>query len=1091
MSHLQKQMSALIACGLWMAISVSAGAQNAPVLDELESAVVPQVLPVILTGEGLKQEGYPTTVSFNGVPVPPEDFLDVSAVRIVVLAPAAATSGPVQVEVGGALSNAREVTVTAAQYVPDQLIAEPHLGAHGGRLLAMTGLRLIEVVPIGETIFYHLAIDDGRGIPQAIRDLFMTGLVTSVSANFTGSLQDLPSKQNAESPDDPLFSEQYGPQRIRALDERSDTPDAQRLATGKGKIISIIDSGIDHEQQYDLIFKVIDEYDYIHDDPAADDEHGHGTHVAGIAAAKKGLVWGIVGIAPDAELLAMKVADATGKDLKELHVAKAIRDSVAKGAHIINLSLRFPDPVPVMKQALEEALTQNVFVVAAAGNTGDGNPATLDPAGYPAGFSDALLPSGIMAVGNSDKADQIYARSTNQHYVDLAAPGTDILSSLPNFQHGKMTGTSMAAPHVSGVAALMLEVDPNLSPSQLECLMELTAVDRGTPGKDIAFGHGRVDAYAAVHAVQSLGGRYHLLPRECNVIFKPPNGGGFNLPFPAIGIIKVTNAVHANNPPGPFVFQGNPVVWTYLVWNAGNVPLANIQVNDNRIGAINCPGNQLNSGQFMVCVANGIAAAGQYANQATVTAQDPLGFPVVDIDKSHYFGVPLPPPPDPPVPLVSLYGQGWPNQILAVTADSLTALVATFPEKTVKIDLQTRAVTEFGGFPARPASDVVVAPDQEYALVVDFPGSEQAVFGLLRRIHLVTGEEKIVALHAPVTEITVTADGSQALIGTTWGLEIVDLATMTTRQLREVRAITGISITADGSKALVGVPQGIAVINLPSGTWTLLPIGPIFTGIALSGDNATAVAGVAGGVVLVDLESYATTLLGTGTPVSSILLTPDNNQAVFAALFGAVIVDLAAKTYVQVPAPPVPVTDIELSTDGSVALFGSTAGLTMVDLANRTHSTIALPLPAVTGLSLSPDSLWAVVGISGGIAIVDLQIKDVEIVQTLGMPITNVAITPDSMTGLVGIPSGIVIVDLPTATADVLGTAYPLVTPSITPDGSKAIFGTLEGISIIDIGENTVEKVYDSPPILNLLPNSGQPPLNPAGERGNPGPSDG
>lgn len=1111
MAAFLRKISVLAAVWLGAMTALPAWAQITPVLDAIEpNVVVPQRLPVELTGDGFLQEGFATTISFNGTTVPAEDVLAISAVRILVLVPAGATSGPVRVHVGAAMSNGWEVAVTEGDYVPDEVIAVPHVGAHGGRLLALSALRLLEVVPIAETVYYHLAIDDGRGIPQAIRDLFATGLVTTASANFIYSAQALPSKQTASPPNDPYFAPkpptdpafdpaeyglQYGPQRIRAIDGRKDTPDAQRLAAGKEKIIAVIDTGIDAAHE-DLQGKVIGFKDFVNNKLEAYDDDGHGTHVAGIAAAHKNNAKGIVGIAPEAKLYGVKVLSPTGGI--ETDLMKGVWHAVRIGAQVINLSLESKAPF-IDRKFLDDALAQNRVLVIAAGNSGDGDPEKLDPKRYPAAYSHDQNPDGIIAVANSRANDEIFTKdplskgSTNEKYVDVAAPGHKIWSTFPGNQYKEMTGTSMAAPHVSGVVALMLEVDPRLSPTQIECLLEITAVDRGVPGKDIAFGHGRVDAYAAVHAVQSLGERYHLLPPECNSLKPLPPGPVPPGPVPPIqpppvadiAINKFSNGVWSPVPPGPFIPVGGAVRWTYLVRNTGGLPLAGIAVVDARIGAVACPAGILPPGGFMFCAANGFALPGQYKNVATVTALDPAGAVVGNFDIGHYFGFRTIPGTNKPS------GQGQHNQVLTITADSQTALVGTIPKKTVKIDLQTQDATEFGESPARPASDVVLTPDQTQALVLEFPGEDQAVFGQLRRINLATDEEETLSMRPPVTEIAVTPDGGKALVGTSWGLEIIDLVAMTSVQLQEFRALTGIAITADGSKALVGVPQGVAVINLASATHTLLPVGPVLSGLALSADGAMAVAGVAGGIVLIDLATNTTTRLSSGTPVSNILVTPDNQKAIFAALFGAVVVDLRAKSFVQVPTPASPVTDIELTSDGRQALFATVSGITVVQLADNSQTIIALPAPVVSGLSLSPDNLLAAVGVSSGIAIVDLEFLDFELIETSGMPVTNVAITPDSMTGLVGIPAGIVVIDLPSATAEMLDTSYPLVTPTIAPDGSKAIFGTLSGISIIDIGENTVDQVYDSPPILNLLPNNGQPPLNPDGERGAPGPSDG
>lgn len=218
----------------------------------------------------------------------------------------------------------------------------------------------------------------------------------------------------------------------------------------------------------------------------ATDPHGHGTHVAGIAAASAGDGVGIAGVAPDARIMAIRVMDAQGRG-HTADVARGITWAVDHGAEVINLSLGGPD-TPSMRIAVEYALSNGVVVVAAAGNDGAG----LNDPSYPAAYD------GAIAVASYDRNGTVSSFSTRGAYVDVAAPGSWILSTLNTGSWGRMSGTSMATPHVAGIAALLIAQQPNRTPAQVRERLESTAVDAGDPGPDPAYGVGRVRPVAAL-----------------------------------------------------------------------------------------------------------------------------------------------------------------------------------------------------------------------------------------------------------------------------------------------------------------------------------------------------------------------------------------------------------------------------------------------------------------------------------------------------------------------------------------------------------------------------------------------------------------
>nr|WP_246480806.1 S8 family peptidase [Motiliproteus sediminis] len=239
------------------------------------------------------------------------------------------------------------------------------------------------------------------------------------------------------------------------------------------------------------------------------DDQGHGTHVAGIISARRDNGIGISGIAPNARLMVLKVVDASGHAAGP-DIAAALRYAVDKGAQLIQLSLGGAEPGPEELDALRYALEREAVVVIAAGNRASGDLSL----GY-----ERL--TGPLVVGAATPQGERAPFSDWGPALDLLAPGVDILSlrargsdflrtiGAPDYQPGsavvqqdyyRATGTSFAAPFVTGVAALILGRDPWLEPPQLQRMLLQSAADRGPTGIDQLSGYGLLDADAALVA---------------------------------------------------------------------------------------------------------------------------------------------------------------------------------------------------------------------------------------------------------------------------------------------------------------------------------------------------------------------------------------------------------------------------------------------------------------------------------------------------------------------------------------------------------------------------------------------------------------
>lgn len=262
------------------------------------------------------------------------------------------------------------------------------------------------------------------------------------------------------------------------------------LSTGAGIDVAVIDTGVAGTHP-DLAGRLCSGVAFLGGDGVAQegggatDPHGHGTHVAGSIAAVRNNGIGIAGVAPSARVLPIRVLDAQGSGSSS-DVARGITWAVDHGAEVINLSLGGPHSQAV-QTAVDYAESLGVVVVAAAGNAG-----VAGPPNYPAALEQ------VVAVASHEPNGAVSTFSTRGTYVDVAAPGSGILSTARDGSWVYMSGTSMATPHVAGVVALLLDDEPGLTPLQVRERLNTTATDAGTTGHDTSYGWGRLNAVGAL-----------------------------------------------------------------------------------------------------------------------------------------------------------------------------------------------------------------------------------------------------------------------------------------------------------------------------------------------------------------------------------------------------------------------------------------------------------------------------------------------------------------------------------------------------------------------------------------------------------------
>jgi serine protease len=301
-------------------------------------------------------------------------------------------------------------------------------------------------------------------------------------------------------PNDPYYSYQWHMTKINM-------EDAWPLSTGSGVVVAINDSGVKQSLEDLAQTNFTAGYDFINNDNDPTDDHGHGSHVCGTVAQSTNNGVGVTGIAYNCTIMPVKVLNASGSGSYD-QVADGIYWATDHGADIINMSLGGSSSSTTLQNACEYAWNNGVLVVCAAGNNGSSAPH------YPSAYAVC------MSVSATNYLDQKAGYSNYGSTIDISAPGGDgndyngdgyIDGVLQNTFDASgdgyffYTGTSMASPHVAGVAALCKAVDPALTNAELRDILETTAVDLGAAGWDQYFGHGRVDAYAAVQEAQGGG----------------------------------------------------------------------------------------------------------------------------------------------------------------------------------------------------------------------------------------------------------------------------------------------------------------------------------------------------------------------------------------------------------------------------------------------------------------------------------------------------------------------------------------------------------------------------------------------------------
>jgi serine protease len=539
-------------------------------------------------------------------------------------------AGPIRIF---AEKSIKRVSVTTEEYVPNQIVVkfktktsaaeiDKKIAQEGGEKVYESKYQPIKVVKT----------PPGKSINQLIAKFKKDPKVEYAKPNYIIKATMIPN--------DPLYSYQW--HFYNSTYGGINMPTAWDKSQGQGVIVAVVDTGVAYENygKYGLApdlanTNFVPGYDFINNDTHPNDDEGHGTHVTGTIAQSTNNNLGIAGIAFSASIMPVKVLDNNGNGTY-VQVADGIRYATDHGAKVINLSLGGAVPDPYLESAVQYAYNHGVTIVAATGNDG------ANQVDYPAAYDNYVI-----AVGATRFDEAVTYYSNYGSSVDITAPGGDLTvdqngdgyvdgvlqqtfaSHQPkNFGYYLYSGTSMATPHVSGVAALILARNLNFTSDQVRNFIQSTAEDHGISGWDQYYGWGIVDAAAAVPNLSislTTDGSvsFGTLPLGSTTSTPPGSQetvkvdvGPADLTVSSTDFSDGSNHWLLSNNPGP-----DQVKWQYstdnINWNTFLSPNVNYPL------ASNLPGGNQQDVYFKLAMPTSASDFGQHSSQVTITATSP------------------------------------------------------------------------------------------------------------------------------------------------------------------------------------------------------------------------------------------------------------------------------------------------------------------------------------------------------------------------------------------------------------------------------------------------------------------------------------
>jgi type VII secretion-associated serine protease mycosin len=345
-------------------------------------------------------------------------------------------------------------------------------------LLTQAGAYYAKLIAPGSQT-YHVFVASTVDIPTLAEHIAASAMVVYAEPNSIRHIQ--------RTPNDEHIGQQWALETIHAFD-------AWDITTGSDIVVAVVDTGVTTNHP-DLEGKILPGYNALLENSASADNNGHGTAIAGLIAARTNNQMGVAGVCWGCMILPVKVLNDQGAG-DDATLARGIRWATDHGAHIINLSLGGAENSQALRDAVEYAYQQGVLLIAASGNEQRLGNFTNYPAAYPQ----------VVAVGATTNADKLAGFSNTGEHIDLVAPGVALWTTTLDGSFGPPNGTSFSSPFVSGVAALVKSIRPDLSHADVACILKASADDLGPVGKDTEYGWGRLHARRALEMAQTYTG---------------------------------------------------------------------------------------------------------------------------------------------------------------------------------------------------------------------------------------------------------------------------------------------------------------------------------------------------------------------------------------------------------------------------------------------------------------------------------------------------------------------------------------------------------------------------------------------------------
>lgn len=474
---------------------------------------------------------------------------------------------------GANLSAGHQTYSATPTHVTGQLLVQRRAGIPDStlhNLLAQHGAQVIDTIAGIDVLVLNVPEERLETIREALSH---NVTFTFVERNFVGG--------GGYLPNDPNYGSEWHLSKVSA-------PSGWNISTGDtGIIIAVIDSGVDPSHP-DLAAKLLPGYNYLNRNTDTHDVLGHGTAVAGTAAAISDNQTGVAGIAWRNPVLPLVVLNSSNYATYS-DIASAIIFAADNGAKVINISIGGSSYSSTLQSAVNYAWNKGVVIVASAMNNSSSTPM------YPAALDN------VIAASATDKSDNFASFSNYGQWIDLSAPGVSILTTSNGGSYGSWSGTSFSSPIIAGLAALVFSAKPTLTNAQVIDLMRQNSDDLGVIGYDNYFGHGRVNVNETLLAASGAVTTQDVTPPTA-AIASPADGGTVSgtvgVTVSAIDDVAVAKvdlyldgAYFASDTTSPYSFAWNTSgfanglhgIVAYAYDSAGNMagsPQVSVQVNN-------------------------------------------------------------------------------------------------------------------------------------------------------------------------------------------------------------------------------------------------------------------------------------------------------------------------------------------------------------------------------------------------------------------------------------------------------------------------------------------------------------------------------